>query len=199
MCPDQQIISLYLDDELPSPWKEKFEAHLASCGNCQNHLDQYRGIRNIMREDRAGVSAELESRVWNRIITDSLNRPVIAGNIPSLAAKTRSPSFWSRGVTLPVPAAATAAIIFVIIAFFAVQGIQSRNIRGYPENAIVAGIGADVQGIPMSDMNDVLQYLSREDSPDFLIIKLPETRSFSSTGEPALIKAADYTRRNVSR
>jgi hypothetical protein len=43
-------------------------------------------------------------------------------------------------------------------------------------------------------MDEVLRYLGKEDAGDIVIIKLPESKSFSSSGEPALIKAADYSR-----
>jgi hypothetical protein len=49
--------------------------------------------------------------------------------------------------------------------------------------------------IPVADMSGVLQYLGNRDSGgDILILRLPETRSFMSSGEPAILKAADYTR-----
>jgi hypothetical protein len=99
---------------------------------------------------------------------------------------------------LPFSAVAAAAAAFIIIAFLAIQGIRSTKTAQEP--GIVAGISTDVQGIiPVSDMNGVLQYLSREDTADFMIIRLPETRNFSSSGEPALLKAADYSRRTTSR
>ncbi|MDR1128921.1 MAG: hypothetical protein LBL20_06380, partial [Treponema sp.] len=62
-----------------------------------------------------------------------------------------------------------------------------------------AGISLDVQEIvPVSDMNSFLQYLESENSTDFMIIRLPETRSFSNPGQPTMIKASDYSN-NYSR
>jgi hypothetical protein len=43
-------------------------------------------------------------------------------------------------------------------------------------------------------MESVLQYLGSNDTGDILILRLPESRNFASYGEPAIIKAADYTR-----
>jgi hypothetical protein len=50
-----------------------------------------------------------------------------------------------------------------------------------------------------ADMNSFLQYLENEDSADFMIIRLPETRSFSNHGQPTIIKASDYSRSGPSR
>jgi hypothetical protein len=36
------------------------------------------------------------------------------------------------------------------------------------------------------------QYLGGDDSGDIVIIRLPESRSFNSYGEPAIIRAAEY-------
>jgi hypothetical protein len=56
--------------------------------------------------------------------------------------------------------------------------------------------GFDPPGIvPTTNLNEVLQYLGNRDPGDILIIRLPESRSFTSSGEPAIIKAADYSRR----
>jgi hypothetical protein len=48
--------------------------------------------------------------------------------------------------------------------------------------------------IPFSGMESVLQYLGGTDTGDILILRLPESRNFSSYGEPAMLRAADYIR-----
>jgi hypothetical protein len=61
-------------------------------------------------------------------------------------------------------------------------------------------MGLEVQGIvPVSDMNGVIQYLGGEDTADIVIIRLPESQRFMSSGEPAIIRAADYSGRDRSR
>jgi hypothetical protein len=54
--------------------------------------------------------------------------------------------------------------------------------------------GLDLINIsPANDMSGVLRYLENTDSNDVVIIRLPESRSFQSTGEPQIIRAADYS------
>jgi hypothetical protein len=61
-------------------------------------------------------------------------------------------------------------------------------------------MGLDLQGmVPVSDMNGIMQYLGQEDTADFVIIRLPESRNFVSSGEPTIVKAADYSRRNPAQ
>jgi predicted anti-sigma-YlaC factor YlaD len=195
MCPDQQILSLYLDGELPSPWKEKMDAHLASCQACRHRLEQYQKLSTVLEEDRTEALPETESRVWNRVISQ------IPTQVDRAANNYR---IWRRSVSLPLPLAAAAAAVFAVVLFLAVQGRQYSSLQ-YPNSAqeqglsygIAASIGTDIENMPpMSDMNSVLQYLAKQESSDFVLIELPETRSFSSYGEPALLRAVDYQGRS---
>ena len=196
MCPENQVYSLYLDNELPSPWKEKFEAHLASCTKCQIQLEKYKTIQNVMQEDRIEVSQEMESRVWENIL---------AGNQKELVfSKYRNRNFWRNSISVPLPAVAAAAAILVFAAFLALQNPRTSTVLPDFDPAIAQGIqgtgnGNNLQEMisvnDMQSMNDVLQYLSREDTSDYLIIRLPDYREFSSIGEPELVRAADYSRR----
>ena len=202
MCPDQEILSLYIDDELPSPWKEKMESHLVSCEKCKSHLLQYRTLRVVLEGDKLEVSAELKKRVWDKVISRIPEIPEEVNYLPRLRRKTPVKTrrvFWNRTVSLPFPAAVAAACIIII--FLVIQGLGSSGTQGLGQApGIAAGISADVQGIvPISDMDSVLQYLSSEDMADFVIMRLPETRNFSSFGEPTLLKATDYSRRSPSR
>lgn len=197
MCPDRQILSLYIDGELPSPWKEKFETHLADCEDCRAGLARYGKVRLVLQADGADVPMDRQNRVWNKIGAGANLRA-----FPQRPKDTAEGRFWNRSVSLPFPAAAAAAAVFVLVGLFAIQGRQlPYNSAAVQETGIAdAGFGAaSGDTIPVSDMNDVLQYLSREDTSDSLILTLPETRSFSSAGEPTLVKAADYSRRSATR
>jgi anti-sigma factor RsiW len=201
MCPDQEILSLYIDGELPSPWKEKMDAHLISCEKCKSHLLQYHKLRVVLEGDRFEVSADLEKRVWDKMIARIPGIPEELNYLPQTRRMTSAKAsriFWNRTVSLPFPAAVAAAC--VIITFLVIQGLGSSRTKEPGQAPGIAGISADVQGIiPVSDMDSVLQYLSSEDMADFVIMRLPETRNFSSFGEPTLLKATDYSRRSPSR
>ena len=49
-CPDTNLYSAYVDGEVPSPWKEKLEAHLASCESCRAIERRYRGLHVAMQK-----------------------------------------------------------------------------------------------------------------------------------------------------
>lgn len=51
MCPDSQLLSIYLDGELPSPWKEKMETHLSKCNECREKLVNFRQLRELLKKE----------------------------------------------------------------------------------------------------------------------------------------------------
>ena len=196
MCPDRQIISLYLDGELPSPWKEKMYMHLETCEKCRASLEKYRLLGERLRDLPDDVVEAAQNRVWNKFMAPGMEIQPLRGGMKREWPGKR---IWSRSITLPLPAAAAAAVL-VIIVFVALFGIRNSG-RVMPQDIIAtAGIGLDDQGtVPIQDMNGVLQYLSSQDNGDFMVIRLPESRRFSRTGKPAFINAADYSRRTLSQ
>ena len=202
MCPDRQIISLYHDGELPSPWKERMEAHLESCEECRDILAGYKNLEGYLQDFSRENTREAEERVWKKL----------AGSIgvPNFLPETTAASqfhwgrkkVWTRSVTLPLPAAAAAVLIVIGFLAFMAFGNTNRPLSLPVQDSIAAAanIGFDEQGIlDIQDMNDVLQYLSSQDNIEFMVIRIPESWNFSRSGEPALINAADYSRRRTSR
>ncbi|MDR1900331.1 MAG: zf-HC2 domain-containing protein [Treponema sp.] len=182
MCPDREILSVYLDGELPSPWKEKMESHLALCARCRERLEGYRVVHDTVFRSMAspGAMEAARERVWA-----NLERRRGTGS-----CLYRDAGIWRRRVTVPLPAAAAAAAIFVIVLALVWIRRPAAYLRE-PEAAMAAEIDmGDI--VPMSDLNGVLQYLGGEDTGNYVILKLPESRSFMSMGEPTILKEADY-------
>jgi hypothetical protein len=115
-------------------------------------------------------------------------------NTGSLAAnRSRARrSLWQRRVSLPLPAAAAAVILLLFAAYWFRGGFKAEpNLNS--NSGVVLAVD-EVPGIIPADMSGVLKYLDTEGA-DVLILRLPESRKFMSSGEPAIIKAADYPRR----
>ncbi|MDR3130717.1 MAG: hypothetical protein LBU18_04150 [Treponema sp.] len=201
MCPDRQILSVYHDRELPSPWKEKMELHLAGCPECRAALARIEALSAAMREDsdyKAGFSPEeAGERVWNALA--GLNRQEEMSHRASRRDSPRRRKTWSRSVTISLPAAGAA--VFLAVAFTLVLINLSSPSGQVPDTSISTDMELDMPGIvPVSDMNDVLRHLGQDNSGiEFIIIRLPETKSFMSAGEPAIIKAADYFKKTGNR
>ena len=199
MCPDRQLISLYLDGELPSPWKEKMKDHLASCSGCRTAFAGYDGLnrKDDLSEDTIQAA---QDRVWEKLSAEEDWNLELSGH--SRVVKHSPLRIWRGSVTLPLPVAAAAAVI-IVVAFFALIGIRGNTTPAAPlmqDSVAALNIGIDDQGtFPVTDMSGVLRYLSSQDNGDFMVIRLPETKNFSRIGDPALINAADYSRRRGAR
>ena len=198
MCPDQQLLSVYLDGELPSPWKEKMESHLAQCPACSQRLENYKRLFAPSAENALEEKALMEAagdRIWEkleagRLYSHSNVRP--AGKPRAFAGA----GILRRRISVSMPAAAAAVVILILAAFWAGGGfVRQPNEIPAKENMLLASDEALPGIIPASDMNGVLQHLGGFDSGDILILRLPESRNFFSSGDPAIIRAADYSRR----
>ena len=212
MCPKRHMISLYQDGELPSPWKEKMETHLGNCPECRDILAGYRSLGESLQELPNETIQAAQDRVWKKLIAPELiipgkpegGRPVKTAAEKILRHKAGR-SIWKRSVNMPLPVAAAAGLIIVVI-FFALIGVRGAG-QSSPHDAMAASpgqlqmVGYDHGMFPVQDMNSVLQFISGQGDGDFMVIRLPESRNFVHSGEPALINAADYsrTRRNTLR
>jgi anti-sigma factor RsiW len=224
MCPDRQILSVYFDRELPSPWKDQLEAHLEKCPACRDRLDRLGALSRriggkvtarsgeadpefsaaaaereaVMRAEELAERTARE-RVWQNIAAGTAG--AFAGKVPGTAGQPGGRrQLWNRSISVPVPALAAAAALLV----FAVTAVLIFNPRGgadgqeLAEAVIAAELSPDMPAIiPVSDMNSLLRYLG-EDTGDIVIIRLPESKNFMSEGKPTIIKAADYSRRSTS-
>jgi anti-sigma factor RsiW len=196
MCPDRQILSVYFDGELPSPWKEKMERHLASCPACRGIIENWKRISGDLRggEEDSGAAG----RVWEalcRRMEDLKGREEFPGG------EGRRKSLWRRTVILPFPAAAAmaaaAAAVVLVLGSMAFRSSKGPVVPGPALSSLeTAGIDMELNNIrPINDVSGVLQYLESTDSNDIVIIRLPESRSFQSAGEPKMLRAADYSPR----
>jgi len=199
MCPDQQILSIYMDEELPSPWKEKFEKHLTECSACKKKLESYRQFRELLKinskekqliapnQPEQELIEEAKDRVWQEL---SSRKPI--------KFNTR---LLQRRLSIPLPAAAAAAVLIIFMTMIWFNG-RSNNSglanqqTGYDNTGFFLAAQEEIPGTMAMDLNSVLQYLT-SDSTDIIILTLPENRNFYRTGEPGIIRAADYARNDV--
>ena len=197
MCPDRQLLSVYFDGELPSPWKEKMESHIAGCLSCREHLEAYGRLSpGSFPADAAADAGAIEAardRVWKTL------EPRISPAQPAARIMTFSSGLWQRRLSIPIPAAAAIAVLFIALAVMTI--IRQPNTAVRPGMVLASETDFDAAGIiPLASMEEVLQQLAGgRDNGEVLIIRLPESRNFTSYGEPAIINAADYSRINPAR
>ena len=194
MCPDPQLLSIYLDGEMPSPWKEKLEKHFLECSVCREKYENYLRLRELCVDNitKEKIMETARDRVWRNL----------SGRSTGLA---RKPRIWQRRLSIPLPAAAAAAVVILLMAGFWLRGAQTgANAMAevyQPQSVGIASFlfdnndEADVI-LPDMDLNGILQFLAA-DSTDTIMFTLPDSRNYYRTGEPGAIRAADYQRNSV--
>lgn len=101
-CPENDIHSIYLDNELPENFISEYEKHINSCPKCKKKLEQMRKTHNIFEADSKSLNLDqifldqsferLQSRMrYTKVISESKNVKKIdftsfKNAIPSIAA-----------------------------------------------------------------------------------------------------------------
>jgi len=196
MCPEPQLLSIYVDGELPSPWREKMDAHLKECSACREKFENHKKLRELFNKDASAKKID-ESEIQS-------SKEKIWRNIEAKRRFTPYPGILRRRISISIPAAAAAAIIIALITMFISGGgnILNNGFAGKKANSneranIILAAEEEIPEIlpAATDLSGVLQYLGA-DSSDIIILRLPESRNFARAGEPAIIRAADYSRRH---
>ncbi|GAB6391042.1 MAG: zf-HC2 domain-containing protein [Treponematales bacterium] len=178
MCPDRQFLSVYLDGELPSPWRERLVSHLEECPQCRARLEAYRSLSAAAREgDEAGVEAARE-RVWERLSAR-------CRGFSGAGARRLYGPLWKRRVSLPVPAAVAAALAVFVLA----AALVTARFPPFRSPDAAAGAAA-LEDQTLAPVPGMLQYLDGGADSAVLMLRLPEDARFVRPGKPTFIKAA---------
>jgi len=202
MCPEPHLLSIYFDGELPSPWKEKMHEHFAHCPKCREKYDNYRQLHDLFMKDTKELTEEKQSPEEVRELVNTAKERVWRNINTRRRFKSRY-NLLQRKLSIPLPAAA-AAVVLLLLTVFWLRAVNTSNQKETGENSNFI-LAAEMERIdempgiiPAADMTGMLQYLSPS-STNIIILQLPESTSFFSSGEPEIIRAADYQRREVSR
>jgi hypothetical protein len=195
MCPDKQLLSVYYDGELPSPWKEKMDAHLASCPDCRTVTSVYGRLSSLLKlpVPEEALSDAVCMRMRERLQA-----------VQSRVAPSRVRQVFTRRVAVPLPfaVAAAAAIVFAFAALLA----QSRNLQRIPEAGTVAeSINIEPEVIRrVTSMDDALRFIDNNEffagpQSSYVIMRLPENKTFYNYGNPEIQNVAGNSLRGGSR
>lgn len=55
-CPEKDIHSLYLDNELPENYRLRYEEHLTKCSECRKEYERLSKIQKILKTDSSSIS-----------------------------------------------------------------------------------------------------------------------------------------------
>ncbi len=106
-CPNKDIHSVYLDNELPEIYRAEYESHINSCPECQRELEKLRAVHNLLAADSKNITPD------NHYMNQSFERLSIRMSYAKTTRKSTVPNFSALRYT--IPAAAAAAIFGLII------------------------------------------------------------------------------------
>lgn len=179
MCPDRELLSAWLDGEVPSPWRESVERHVSSCSDCARAVDTMKRLSAALSSDARSMDARAErakATVLDRLL--SQDRP---------RAHAFSP--WRRQLSLPLPFVAAAAALVAVLGLALVQTAgRNAELRMAVQQAVQA---PSVAAAPNS-MEAILQYLSSQDGGVNITIALPSGAGLDQPGEPLMVREADW-------
>jgi hypothetical protein len=178
MCPDKQLLSVYYDGEIPSPWKEKMASHLAVCDSCRAAVDAYGALSKTLHDD---VPIAASPRRWE----PEAARPL----------GTRRLALRTRRLALPLPFAAAAAVALVVLGAALLLAAGFRH--PVDTRTVAEGIALEAQIMPeISTMGDALRFIESdelfaESQSSYVIMRMPENKTFYNFSNPQIRNAAN--------
>ena len=169
MCPDRELLSAWLDGEVPSPWRER---HVLGCAACAGAVESMNRARKLFSSEieSFGASAEASKvRVAGRIAPVLPHHPV------------RLYAFSGRRLSVPAPLAAAAAVAIVALGIaLAASGHRNADLRlAIRRSAEATSVATSGMGI-----ESVIDFISRQNSAVNINITLPAEAFGANAGAP---------------
>jgi anti-sigma factor RsiW len=202
MCPDRDLVSAYVDGEVPSPWRERIEEHLGSCQSCAALVSGYLELGSRLRAEGIGDESALLERGRARL--ESLLEGLPAQAEAAALGRHMIRKAWERRISLPLPIAAAAALLALLLGGTAtivalkpnkdaaIQAIASGEIAQPPSQVKVQS--ASLTKAQPASMDELLRYLDANDAQVTLTIKLPSGTTFGRAGDPVIMRSGQTVR-----
>jgi len=193
MCPDRQLLSAYIDGEVPSPWRERIAEHASICPSCAAAIGSFVALDQALAVSSSEAEAESASVARVRARLDGGLAALEAGTgdfrppLPWPISGERAPSsWWSRNMSLPLPAAAAAAALVLLLG--GATAYLAFSPKG--QSPIRTAATVDIPTIPSqgSTMDDLLRYLETRDAQVTLTIQMPTGTTFEGSGSPVVMR-----------
>jgi len=176
MCPDKEVLSAFIDNELEDKNKEDVQNHIAACKKCALEVESFNHLHNFLyNELTLDQIKNAEEKVWQKIS-------------PAIKPKLKKPDIWHRRIAIPIPVMAAAVLIFVS-AVLSLYFISFNKINNNYESKF--------------NFSESISFEKEEDFRLFetdqvldVDLNLPESTIFMISGTPKLIREVDYLNSN---
>jgi anti-sigma factor RsiW len=181
MCPDNEHLSLYIDDEIPSPWKERMESHLRTCRRCSERVTALRSLSSTLRLATSGKElAKLEEakvRIAARLYSEaSYSSPTLKEKLSD-----RFIGMWSRKISMPMPFLAAGILMIVFLA-----GITMGIITPFTTAARYMATASKTLQANQASYENMVQYI-KQTTLQPIMIEMPNESVLNRFGTPVLV------------
>ncbi|MCE5256313.1 MAG: zf-HC2 domain-containing protein [Spirochaetaceae bacterium] len=191
MCPDDSLLSAYVDGEVPSPWKEKMESHIGECPACTKRIVTFRMLDKDIQALETISLGQSFAAASKRIAADldfdhAVAKPSgSAGKSPDMVAiggKGRLMKAMSRRVSIPAPLLAASFLVIVFLAGILLGGkvLSAGKAQTMASASGTIAAGAD-------SMESINKYWSSQNSTQGITITMPSEVSFEPLGDPVIM------------
>ncbi|HOV93590.1 MAG TPA: zf-HC2 domain-containing protein [Spirochaetales bacterium] len=200
MCPDESLLSAYVDGEVPSPWKEKLESHVVECPKCADRVSGFRELdarlQQLTSPDAEHKLAMARARIQADLRFDIVDaeKSKLVSVLPQTFATEHLDTRYKRkarrngsrraGISMPVLAASVLVLIFA--AGLVVGGKVLVNKK--PQS--IASASGTIQ-VGSGSMDSINQYWSSLKSDQGVTITMPSEISFEPIGDPVIMTYSD--------
>jgi anti-sigma-K factor RskA len=163
---------------------ERIRKHVDDCERCQRTLAELERLSRVLHEDQVPRFEESLERTRERLKSSS-----------HVAQVWRKLPFWRTRISVPLPAVAAMLVLFLgmggVLIFFSTRpNFPFMSIKREPSGVTEVQVAA-----PIEDLEQLLRSLDREAVNQEIIINLPEDTEFLQFGEPKMLRADEYSRR----
>ena len=200
MCPDESLLSAYIDGEVPSPWKEKLESHVVECPKCAVRVSEFRKLdARLQQLESPDAEAELtmaRARIQADLrfdIADAEKSKIVSVLPGALATEHLDTRYerkarrnGSRRAVLSMPVLAASVLVLIFAAGLVVGGKVLVNKK--PQS--IASASGTIQ-VGSGSMDSINQYWSSLKSDQGVTITMPSEVSFEPIGDPVIMTYID--------
>jgi len=181
MCPDDQLLSAFVDDEVPSPWKERVELHIGKCARCSGKVEAIKSLsQSLLTLDDAHDIQALERaklRIAASIDLNSAPRGETHADIFQ-----RILAIWFQRIQLPMPFVAVGLLAFVFLV-----GVTLGVFNPLLKNTNTLAATSKVLASHATTLETLVRYLESQNSTQAVTIKMPGEAWFGQPGNPVLV------------
>jgi len=140
-CPELDLISVYLDEELPRQYEQKLEKHIETCAECQAVYKTFKDSSNILQQDARNIVFS------DKQLDESFLRLKTKMNYHAV---TQSNNFgFSRILKWAMPVVTATAVLLAVV--LPIRAVKQNSVPVYAQqfySPIKATAISNIQNIP---------------------------------------------------